>query len=80
MSTLDRDKPYGVVFGGYTEARYEQGGKLFDGAGQELKRGTSGETTGQPVTEPDPTVVEQAVAEAAPKKKASTKKAPAKGA
>lgn len=91
MSTLDRNKPFGVVFGGYTEARYEQDGKLYDGAGNELKR--SGDTTGPAIPppakaqSPDEKVVQATVnavaeAEAAAKpaaKKASAKKPAAKG-
>lgn len=76
MSELDRDKPFGTVFGGYTEARYEQDGKLFDGAGKELKRGTSGETTGPAIkAEPEP---ESKPAPKPAAKKPAAKKAPAK--
>lgn len=41
MRTLDRSKPFGSVHGGDAKHRFEQGGLLFDAAGNEMPGGAA---------------------------------------
>lgn len=59
-SKLDRSRPYGTVHGGSGVVVYEQDGKEFDGAGNQVVRAepaqvqASGQQAGDPGAEPSP--------------------------
>lgn len=54
-ATLDRKRPYGTVHGGNSKTRFEQDGKEFDGAGQEIvaPRAVAAKTQDSAMSDPD---------------------------